>query len=45
MSKGSLLDVDGTRGDSAPQVKEAWNDILASCPDAGRTITVEDMYQ
>ena len=45
MKKGILFDVDGTLWDSAPQVTEAWNDILASCPDAGRTITVEDMYQ
>ena len=45
MKKGILFDVDGTLWDSAPQVTEAWNDILSSCPDAGRTITVEDMYQ
>lgn len=45
MKKGILFDVDGTLWDSAPQVTEAWNEILASCADAGRTITVEDMYR
>ena len=45
MKKGILFDVDGTLWDSAPQVTEAWNEILASHADVGRTITVEDMYQ
>ncbi len=44
MKKGILFDVDGTLWDAAPQVTEAWNQILASHADAGRTITVEDMY-
>ena len=45
MKKGILFDVDGTLWDSAPQVTEAWNEILASCPDAGKTITADDMYR
>ncbi len=44
MKKGILFDVDGTLWDSAPQVTEAWNEILASHADAERSITVEDMY-
>lgn len=45
MKKGILFDVDGTLWDSAPQVTEAWNKILASHADVGRSITVEDMYR
>ncbi len=45
MKKGILFDVDGTLWDSAPQVTEAWNEILASRLEAGRIITVEDMYR
>lgn len=45
MKQGILFDVDGTLWDSAPQVTQAWNEVLAACPEVNRTITVQDMYR
>ena len=35
MNKGILFDVDGTLWDSAAQVAESWNEVLARYPPFG----------
>ena len=35
MNKGILFDVDGTLWDSAAQVAESWNEVLARYPHLG----------
>ena len=44
MNKGILFDVDGTLWDSAAQVAESWNEVLARYPHLGVRITAQDMY-
>ena len=44
MNKGILFDVDGTLWDSAAQVAESWNEVLARYPRLGVRITAQDMY-
>lgn len=44
MNKGILFDVDGTLWDSAPQVAESWNQVLAGYPEYDFRITARDMY-
>ena len=44
MNKGILFDVDGTLWDSAAQVAESWNEVLARYPHLGVRITARDMY-
>lgn len=44
MSKGILFDVDGTLWDSAPQVCDSWNEVLAGHPELEVRITPKDMY-
>ena len=39
-----LFDVDGTLWDSAAQVAESWNEVLARYPHLGVRITAQDMY-
>ena len=43
MKKGIIFDVDGTLWDAAVQVVDSWNEVLAKHPEAGVTITVQDM--
>ena len=43
MNKGILFDVDGTLWDSAAQVAESWNEVLARYPHLGVRITAQDM--
>ena len=44
MNKGILFDVDGTLWDSAAQVAESWNEVLARSPHLGVSITARDMF-
>lgn len=43
MKQGIIFDVDGTLWDAAVQVADSWNEVLAEHPEAGVTITVQDM--